>query len=230
MRSTRLAAALLVLSALCAVSAPAAMATAPEWREAHRRWEVADKLLNLAYQRALGALSPAARKRLTEAQLQWIRFRDAEVRFHEDRMRGGSGASALAEQAKAALTETRVRDLEGVWEANGRLQAHEEEDLVVKPDPKKELQEARADLAKADRELNARYRLVVAGLDAPARALLARAEQEWIALRDRDAALEASLDPRPAFSIARRERSLAVSTQARIDQLDALLAAWRARR
>jgi hypothetical protein len=79
-----------------------------------------------------------------------------------------------------------VRDLEGLLESYERLKGGEENDYVVKPDPKRDLAQARADYTKSDRDLNAQYKGVVGAIDAPARKLLAQSELKWIALRDLD--------------------------------------------
>jgi uncharacterized protein YecT (DUF1311 family) len=229
-RPRLLSAALIVLAGLCGpagLGGPApAQATAVEWGLAHQEWLAADKKLNAEYRQLMGELGPKAKKLLTASELAWIAFRDAEVAFHEDRMRGGSGASTLGEQVKAKLTAQRADALHGFFET-----INNDEDTGEKPAAaaiKQAIKDETEGAVEADRALNAAYRKVVSALDATARQKLAAAELKWIAFRDAEARVWQDLTPTP-YAASLYQLGLNKVTQQRTENLQALLDLWKSR-
>jgi uncharacterized protein YecT (DUF1311 family) len=224
---------LLVLSALVALAgswtlAPTpASATAVEWGQAHAQWQAADKRLNETYQRLMAQLGPAARQHLVKAELAWIAFRDAEVQFHEDRMRGGSGASTLGEQTKAHLTVRRadaLHDLMVDWGVKSGATAK-----PSRADIATALANARSSAVAADKTLNQHYKLVIGAIDAPARKLLIQSQLKWITFRDLEAKLWGAVVPHSPFAAADYQDGVAYATTQRAEDLKMLLDLWRSR-
>lgn len=211
---------------MTAAPSPAA-ATAVEFSVAHEQWKAADKRLNDVYKQLMSRLDATGRSRLVKAELAWIAFRDAEVRFHEDRMRGGTGAGTLGEQMKTSLTVSRADTLSDLMVDMGV------EDGATKHPSKQDLQGALATQKEAavhaDRQLNKYYRLVMGAIDPQARRLLTQSELKWITLRDLDAALWAGAMPGSPFVDANYQSGLAYVTDQRAKDLKDLWDLWNSR-
>lgn len=78
-------------------------------------FEKSDKTLNDLYKQIEARLKDDAdtRKRLVQAQRDWIRFRDAECDFQTAGAAGGSVMPMLVAQCRDDLTQARVKAFEG---------------------------------------------------------------------------------------------------------------------
>ena len=75
-------------------------------------WEESDVQLNREYAALVSYLSGTNRENLIDAQLKWVRFRDADCFFSEPRARDDSIASASRVACLADRTIERLRHLE----------------------------------------------------------------------------------------------------------------------
>jgi uncharacterized protein YecT (DUF1311 family) len=71
----------------------------------------ASKRLNDIYAKVLETLPTDAQKELQEAELLWLRFRDANCAVEHDLYRGGSAAPTVLSACLEALTRQRADDL-----------------------------------------------------------------------------------------------------------------------
>ncbi|NWF59088.1 MAG: DUF1311 domain-containing protein [Fischerella sp.] len=76
-----------------------------------RAYKAADKKLNQVYQALQPKLNANQKKRLTNAQLAWIKFRDAACAFEGGIYAGGSLESPTRINCLARITEQRTKDL-----------------------------------------------------------------------------------------------------------------------
>ena len=73
----------------------------------------ADQQLNQAYQKAIAKFKGTPQeKQLVDAQLNWIKFRDADCAFSSDRFKGGTIAPMIHSGCIARLTQQRTKELE----------------------------------------------------------------------------------------------------------------------
>ena len=79
---------------------------------ASRDFEAADQRLNKAYRYLIRRLDAEPLAILRTSQRTWIGFRDAECEFQAYWTKGGTASPQVGTQCMAALTETRVRQLE----------------------------------------------------------------------------------------------------------------------
>jgi uncharacterized protein YecT (DUF1311 family) len=79
----------------------------------------ADKKLNAVYKKLMAALDDEGKALLRSSQRAWIAYRDAEAKFAEDEMRGGSAAPLLYFGAMTRLTEQRTKELQEALESFG---------------------------------------------------------------------------------------------------------------
>lgn len=79
----------------------------------------ADKKLNAVYKKLMAALDDEGKALLKSSQRAWIAYRDAEAKFAEDEMRGGSAAPLLYFGAMTRLTEERTKQLQEALESFG---------------------------------------------------------------------------------------------------------------
>ncbi len=77
-----------------------------------RAAQAADRRLNQVYQELRKTLSSQQWKRLQEAQLAWIRFRDRNCEFSTGRFEGGSIAPTVYSQCLERVTQQRTEELE----------------------------------------------------------------------------------------------------------------------
>lgn len=74
---------------------------------------VADRRLNQVYQQAIAKFKGTPTEtQLVDAQLAWIKFRDASCAFERDRFKGGSIAPTIYSSCVGRLTQQRTKDLE----------------------------------------------------------------------------------------------------------------------
>ncbi len=77
-----------------------------------REAKAADRLLNQTYQQLRPKLSTKQRQRLTQAQLEWIKFRDRTCEYEAGEWEGGTGASSAYLSCIARVTTQRTADLQ----------------------------------------------------------------------------------------------------------------------
>ncbi len=80
---------------------------------ANGKYEAADQKMNQVYQALKPKLSTNQQKRLTDAQLAWIKFRDTTCAFEGGQFEGGTLAGPTTLSCLAKVTQQRVQDLEG---------------------------------------------------------------------------------------------------------------------
>jgi len=83
----------------------------------HRELEESDARLNLVYAGLFKAL--AQPQGLQQAQRAWIAFRDAECKFQNEAMQGGSAYRFSTDLCLVQITEQRIAELERVQPCNG---------------------------------------------------------------------------------------------------------------
>ncbi len=87
--------------------------TTPEINQCtSRQARLADRKLNQAYQQLRPKLSSKQMQRLTQAQLNWIKFRDTTCEYELGEWEGGTGASSAYSSCLARVTEQRTADLQ----------------------------------------------------------------------------------------------------------------------
>lgn len=106
--------ALTVLLLCAAMFAPLAAQTQLELNEnAHQKYLDADKELNRVWNELTPRLSPGVKDQLVEAQLRWLKFRDAEADAKAAVYEGGSMAPLIRAQTLTELTRARTQELKG---------------------------------------------------------------------------------------------------------------------
>lgn len=80
---------------------------------AGREYQVADRKLNSVYQALRSKLSGQQQKRMTDAQLAWIKFRDATCAYERGQFEGGTMAGPVGTSCLARITQQRTKELEG---------------------------------------------------------------------------------------------------------------------
>src|SRR5690606_4196976 len=77
-------------------------------------YKASDAKLNRLYKDITARLSddPSTKKLLTEAQRNWLHFRDSECALRASTVEGGSAYSTVMEGCLADLTEKRIKDME----------------------------------------------------------------------------------------------------------------------
>jgi uncharacterized protein YecT (DUF1311 family) len=82
-----------------------------------RELKESDTRLNVVYRTLMRALEKP--QGLQSAQRTWIAFRDAECKFRNEAMQGGSGYNFSVDLCLMELTEERITALEAVRPCNG---------------------------------------------------------------------------------------------------------------
>jgi len=112
MRSTAATLALFLGLLWLACSVPAQSQTQHQMnREAEEGYRRADLELNRVYRALLPRLPAAVREKLVDAQLAWIKFRDAEAEAHAWEFEGGSMYPFLYFASLEHTTKERTQDL-----------------------------------------------------------------------------------------------------------------------
>jgi uncharacterized protein YecT (DUF1311 family) len=79
---------------------------------ANQSFKAADAELNTVYRQVRNNYKGTAQEsQLVDAQLAWIKFRDADCRFSADRFKGGSIAPLIYSSCQEGLTRQRIRSL-----------------------------------------------------------------------------------------------------------------------
>lgn len=81
-------------------------------RQAAEDFAHADKKLNQVYRQLLPKLTQAEKDKLIDAELLWIKFRDANARARAESCSGGSLYPMLYSGAQKRSTETRTQELQ----------------------------------------------------------------------------------------------------------------------
>jgi len=79
---------------------------------ADREYQTADKKLNQIYRQLQAKLSRNQKQRMTNAQLAWIKFRDANCDYERGQFEGGTMASPIGISCLAEMTEKRTKELQ----------------------------------------------------------------------------------------------------------------------
>ena len=75
--------------------------------------ELQDARLNKAYKEVMAQLSESRKKELRDAQRAWIKYRDANCKFHADAEGGGSVVGLNSSDCFMSATASRAIELEG---------------------------------------------------------------------------------------------------------------------
>lgn len=79
---------------------------------ADREYRSADKKLNRVYQQLQSKLSGSQKQRMTNAQLAWIKFRDASCDYERGQFEGGTMGIPIGISCLADMTAKRTKELE----------------------------------------------------------------------------------------------------------------------
>lgn len=79
---------------------------------AGQEYKVADRKLNQVYRQLQSRLSGKQKQRMTDAQLTWIKFRDANCDSERGQFEGGTMNSHVGTTCLAGMTEKRKKELE----------------------------------------------------------------------------------------------------------------------
>lgn len=79
---------------------------------ADREYQTADRKLNQIYQQLQAKLSRNQKQRMTNAQLAWIKFRDANCDYERGQFEGGTIANPTGISCLADMTKKRTKELE----------------------------------------------------------------------------------------------------------------------
>ena len=103
---------LMSASAWADCSAPATQSEMTQC--AGQAYSAADKKLNLAYNEYRARLNAEQKKKLTQAQLAWVKFRDLSCAFESSGAEGGSAYPMVRSGCLAAKTESRLKEIEAL--------------------------------------------------------------------------------------------------------------------
>ncbi|MBW4583197.1 MAG: DUF1311 domain-containing protein [Tildeniella nuda ZEHNDER 1965/U140] len=191
------------------LAAPVLMAQQPDCNKAQTQsamnicaglsYEEADRALNRAYQALVPKLSATRRQKLTDAQLRWIKFRDAECDFYGSEAEGGSMQPMLVSGCKDQITQRRTADLNTYLTGKSPIGG--------------------SNYQSADRRLNQFYQQLLQRLEPDRKQKLETAELAWIAFRDATCSFESS-----GGGNAARNQCLTRLTNQRNQQLQGYLA------
>jgi uncharacterized protein YecT (DUF1311 family) len=182
----------------------AAQTTVEMDQAAGQRFQAADRQLNQAYQRLLPGLPKPARAKLANAQIRWIKFRDAWAEVRMDRYRGGTAAKIAYTDARTAATQRRTQDYHDI---QAQLKA-----------PHRVGEGVADQVAAMDQLLNANYQKLLGSLDAPGKKLAVAGELAWLAYRDAELAFTEAWRHDPGA----RANRLYELTQLQADELKAV--------
>jgi uncharacterized protein YecT (DUF1311 family) len=76
------------------------------WDEAYKKW---DQELNTEYKRLTALLTPAEQKHLVTSEIQWLKYRDAELKLIDDVYEHTSGSMFAPAQAASRVRILRDR-------------------------------------------------------------------------------------------------------------------------
>jgi uncharacterized protein YecT (DUF1311 family) len=76
------------------------------WDEAYKKW---DQELNTEYKRLMALLTPEEQKHLVASEIQWLKYRDAELKLIDDVYNHTSGSMFASAQAASHVRILRDR-------------------------------------------------------------------------------------------------------------------------
>jgi uncharacterized protein YecT (DUF1311 family) len=79
---------------------------------AGREYRTADQKLNQVYRQLQSKLRGKQKQRMTNAQLAWIKFRDANCNYERGTFEGGTGESFIGTSCLTRMTQQRTKELE----------------------------------------------------------------------------------------------------------------------
>lgn len=79
---------------------------------ATQEYQAADKKLNQVYRQLQSRLSGKQKQRMTNAQLAWMKFRDANCQYERGQFACGTLAGSVGTNCLAGMTEKRTKELE----------------------------------------------------------------------------------------------------------------------
>ena len=79
---------------------------------AGQKYKVVDRKLNQVYRQLQSRISGKQKQRMTDAQLAWIKFRDANCIYEKGEFEGGTMASYVGTSCFAGMTQKRTKELE----------------------------------------------------------------------------------------------------------------------
>lgn len=103
---------LLLLVLLASVAPIAAQDQATMNRQAEDDYKKADAALNRTYKKVIAQVDAATKNKLVNAQLLWIKFRDAEAKAYAAQVEGGSMYPLLYFGSLTGTTKARTKQLE----------------------------------------------------------------------------------------------------------------------
>lgn len=80
-------------------------------QQADKEFKQADKELNAVWKKLMPTLTPEVKKKLTDSQLLWIKFRDAEAAAKAENFAGGSMAPMIYSYSLKTSTQQRTKEL-----------------------------------------------------------------------------------------------------------------------
>ena len=80
---------------------------------AHKEFEAADAVLNRIYNQLASNLDEGARAKLKEAELAWLKYRDANCEFVSSEYEGGTMRPMVHSFCLADMTRARTAELKG---------------------------------------------------------------------------------------------------------------------
>ncbi|MEO0866968.1 MAG: lysozyme inhibitor LprI family protein [Cyanobacteria bacterium J06642_11] len=159
-------------------------------------YKIADNQLNQVYQQVRSGLSAVGQEQLTDAEEQWITFRDAQCGFESNYFEGGSMAALIKASCMEQITDNRVAELQ----------------QPIQPG---------MSFASADEQLNRIYQSVQSIANETESEALTDVQLSWLDYRDAHCEYEANLPSGTDI-----ETCLAAITETRVWQLQALRDGW----
>lgn len=80
---------------------------------ASQEYQAADQKLNSVYRALKPKLNKQQQQRITDAQIAWIKFRDASCAYEKGQFEGGTLAGPTGTTCLARVTQQRTKELEG---------------------------------------------------------------------------------------------------------------------
>ena len=80
--------------------------------QAHEEFVQADKKLNQVYRQLLPKLQKSEKEKLVDAQLLWIKYRDANAAARSETNQGGSIYPMIYDSSRRRTTEARTQELQ----------------------------------------------------------------------------------------------------------------------
>lgn len=184
-----------------------------------------DAALNATYKKLMARLSPVAKRRLTLAQLTWIRFRDTQRLAEADLYRGGTMAATAAIACDVRLTQTRTKDLQ-LWLKRLDAPVFAGMDQATR---ERALSQQKGAHAQAEHLLNQAYKAYLVNQDAAGKKLITKAQVTWFAFRDNELAFAAAVAAPRGTVALERQLILTELTGSRAEDLQAIVDEWESR-